>query len=612
MTIFGYAFSALAPWLLLGAPLGAAILVWAYRYRGTANEVVISTFLLVRRLPELMTARKRFSPPPQFWLELAIVALLSLAAAGISAMQAGEKIAIVLDSSLSMLAKEPSGGTRFESAARIASADAVQRFARSRFTVFTAAASLQRASESGISGPAAALAIRGLKPTLSPDRLDSAIYSLLNDGSYDSVWVYTDKAAPEGLMSLAKLKVTSIPTDTGATRNAWIRSVSSLPAGALSVDIGVVGPAPATARLTADCFDSSGVPVREHSGKTIQLSPASPTTVQLGPIREPWSYCSVSVQGLSAGEESLLVDNEAWVTSDSAGSTIRVVSPLTPDELGLPRIQGYSFERISPEALPSLSAGAAVIFHRTAPPPELTASSLVVMPPTGPLGLSGSVGIEASGTASVTRWSSSHPLLQYLNPTLLSISRVRPLRCPELSQQILSSSAGDLVCAGEDRSGRLVVTGFEIFPFDGLLSPTVSIFTLNALKWIAQVPSTASGAVGPATLPEGATNVRYLAPSAPPPEQQGDSTFDISTPGIIAFSPQGGPDSQIRAFNIFSDEESNLSDTESLSVSLASVEPQARARAPFACAPWFALIAWLLLAIDIARRAIRASAWGAR
>jgi hypothetical protein len=106
--------------------------------------------------------------------------------------------------------------------------------------------------------------------------------------------------------------------------------------------------------------------------------------------------------------------------------------------------------------------------------------------------------------------------------------------------------------------------------------------------------------------------VRYLAPSAPPPEQQGDSTFDISTPGIIAFSPQGGPEPQIRAFNIFSDEESNLSDTESLSVSLASVEPQARARAPFACAPWFALIAWLLLAIDIARRAIRASAWGAR
>lgn len=612
MTILGFALSAIAPWALVGAPLGAAILVWAYRYRGSANEVVISTFLLVRKLPELLTARKRFTPPPQFWLELTIVALLSLAAAGISAMRAGERVAVVLDSSLSMQAKEPSGSTRFESAARIAGADVAQRVARSRFTLFTADAALERVSDADISGPAAAIAIRGLKPSLAPDHLDSAISSLLADGSFDSVWVYTDKGVPEGLASAAKLRVTSIPSDPASARNAWIRSLSALRGGALSVDVALVGPSPTTARLAADCFDSSGVPLREQPGATVQLSPGSPTIAQLGPLKEAWSYCSVSVRALGQGDEALLIDNEAWVTSDSAASAIRVASPLSPDELGLGRVKGYSFERIDAAALASLQAGSAVILHRSAPPPGLKANSLVVMPPVGPLGEGGSAASEISTQTSITRWADSHPLLQYLNPTLLSITRARPLRCPDQLRPVLSSSSGDLVCAGEGPFGRLIITGFELFPFDGLSSPTVSILTLNALKWISQGASAASSPVGTALLPEGASAVRYLAPSAPAPAQQAGSTFRITQPGIIQFSAQGSASAQLRAFNIFSDDESNLSDSELLSASLASVPPRAKSSAPFACAPWLALCAWLLLALDIVRRAWRSTVWGAR
>lgn len=614
MTLFGYTVSALAPWLLLGIPLAAGILIAIYRARGSTQEVVISTLMLVRELPELLTARKRFSPPLQFWIELAALVLLSLAAAGIYAAESGERIAVVVDTSLSMSAKDSSGAPRLETALRLASADVAQRIGRARFSVYSAGATLRRVSESEVSSSEAVSSLRSITPTLTPDALEGALRSLIADGSFDSVWVYTDKSLAEGAPAAANFRLTTVPSDGSRTHNVWVRSLTARSTDSLTVDLASIGPSQATARIVADCFGKDGVPTRDQPGVTVQLPPGRTVTTTLGPLKEQWSYCSVSVKGLSGGDDALLVDNVAWITQSGGDSVVQVISPLSVEELGLKRISGYSFVKLPSSSDPQFQKGSPTIFHRSPVPESMQGPILSILPPAGRLPWGGLVSTPSSGSVALTRWEPSHPILQYTNPTLISLPTAQAITCPELSQSILTSSVGSLVCAGEGVQGGYLVVGFEIFPFDGLASPTVSIFTLNALKWLMtkSTGGDVAGGVGTIALPQDARGVRYLAPSAPPPELSVGNTATLSTPGVISFTSSDSPQPTLKAVNVFSHEESDLSDIELLPSDIAATPSRANPRSPLSFAPWLALVALLVLFLDLARRIRLKTTWGVR
>lgn len=614
MTLFGYTVSALAPWLLLGIPLAAGILIAVYRARGSTQEVVISTLMLVRELPELLTARKRFSPPLQFWIELAALVLLSLAAAGIYAAESGERIAVVVDTSLSMSAKDSSGAPRLETALRLASADIAQRIGGARFSVYSAGATLRRVSGSEVSSAEAVISLRSITPTLTPDNLEGSVRSLLADGSFDSVWVYTDKSLAEGAPAAANFRLTTVPSDSSRTHNVWVRSLAARTSDSLTVDLASIGPSQGSARVTADCFGKDGVPTRDQPGVTVQLPPGRTVTATLGPLKEPWSYCSVSVKGISGGDDALLVDNVAWITQSAGNSVVQVISPLSVEELGLKRISGYSFVKLPSVTDPQFKKSSPTIFHRSLVPESTQGPVLSILPPAGRLPWGGAISAQSPGTVALTRWEPSHPILQYTNPTLISLPTAQALTCPDLSQSILISSAGSLVCAGEGAGGRYVVVGFEIFPFDGLASPTVSIFTLNALKWLMTkgASSESTGGVGAVALPLGATDVRYLAPSAPPPELGAGNTATLSTPGILSFTSPDSPEPTLKAVNVFSHEESDLSDIELLPSDIAATPSRTNPRSPLSFAPWLALVALLVLFLDLVRRIRLKTTWGVR
>ena len=107
--------SFLTPFWLLSL-CAVPLLILAYLKRQQSKRYVVSSVLVLRTLSRKVSPKKRFLPPLRFFLELLALLCLTIAAAQPFLDLQGEKIAVLLDNSLSMKAQANSGSaqTRFE------------------------------------------------------------------------------------------------------------------------------------------------------------------------------------------------------------------------------------------------------------------------------------------------------------------------------------------------------------------------------------------------------------------------------------------------------------------------------------------------------------------
>ena len=608
ISLFGTTIAATSPWLLLGLPCAVGLLVYVFRVRGTAHQAVVSSLLFLQELPRRPIGRKVFVPPLQFWLELAILSLLILATAGLFFARSGKHVAIVLDSSLSMGALYGSGGTRLEQAKRIAALDLDRAVDSTTYSVFSSAAQLSPLSAQHDAASDALTAIQSAAQSYRADALQEHVSSLLADPSYDAVWVYTDRELRSTLPS-PRLIVNQLPIDPAVQTNAWIKGVQRDDDATLSVRIGYGGASKRDALVDGECYnEDSNTPVKIAPQKVI-LAPNQQAIAHLTPSQATWAYCRVHVRLQDASLfDSLPLDNEGWIAQSQSTPSIHVASSLTPQQLGLSKIPHASFTAAPPEA----SAELPTIFHRQQPLREPTTPSLVVLPPVGDLPWGGAVAERAPQARDITRWESSHPILAYVNPSVITLPEVHPLECPITSTPILFSTAGPIACAGEARGARYLITGFELFPFDGSKNPTISIFTLNAFKWLFQSSDATGEGSLPTNLPltESVTSAEYLLPDRSALSLTG-ATVSPHHPGILLLAHKDGAREHL-ALNAFEETESDLSQRTSVSLSqpspLASSSSKESGSQPLT--RWLTSLALLVVAGDILRRIIRHVRWG--
>lgn len=601
------AISALSPWLLAALPISAGLLIYVYRKRGSSTQRVVSSLFLMRNLPRSTPGRRRFIPPLQFWIELLLFALLTCAAATLVINNEGKHIAVVLDTSFSMGAVDRAGASRLERIKSVAQADIAQTLPPARFTVFTAHSSLDTASARGTSTAAAIAAISAVKQELTSDKISLQLESLLSQGTFDSVWIYTDHPLKDGVVPL-RTRVVTIPSEPAERVNAWISSLTvrgtqeepfiSATVNSSSLD---------QLRLTlgATCFDSSSK--FELAPLSISVEPKRSATTQLSLKGRKWSYCKVYLALPPGTFDSLVGDNEGWVTNNSERGSINVVSPLSPEELGLSKIKTLSFSKEQTDS------STATIFHRRTPElSTLSAPALIVFPPPGELPLGGTVQPESTSTGlEITRWNVSHPILTYVNPSLIKLPVARRITCPETSTPLLFSQAGALACAGEKNGVRYAVVGFELFPFDGKKTPTLSILTLNLLNWTSkqQGISVLGTSPGVVVIPDNTTAARYSAPSEELlPIAEGRATVYAPHPGILELrSPLG---THLISVNPPSETESALSLVSPIDLPAADGAPRAKhTEEPTDLTPWAALLALAVLLADLLRRLIKKQRW---
>lgn len=608
VTLFGTSLAASAPWFLAGIPLATALLVYIFRAKGRGARLTVPTLFLLRQLPEHLPARRRFVPPLQFWIELLGLTLLSLAAAGLVLSDRGKRVAIVIDTSKSMATVQPSGETRLAAATRLAASEITGTITPTRYTVFSAVDALSRASSEHTTAREALSSLNALTQSHGEDRLASGVASLLSSGSYDSIWIFTDKII-QGDTATLPIRFTTIPSEPSTTPNVWIRSLAAraTPQGdTLDLTLSLAGPREVAVIANATC--THGAEQFDLPATRLALTPATPAEVTLGLLKRPWSFCRVSLspQGENMSD-TLSLDNEGWIANTAQSDLVLLKSPLSPAELGLTGIS-----RLAITTDDSLADARDTIFHRQAPPTVPSRPSLVVLPPLGSLPWKGGRALAPSAQrVEITRWSETHPILQYVQPTLIALPSATVLECPESATPIIFSAHGPLMCAGEEGGVRYVVTGFELFPFDGLRTPTVSILTLNLVKWLFQSGSraTTNDSLSSFTVPMGATEAREIAPAPRAFDLAQSRSLTISRPSVLSLTADRA--TSFVAFNAFSDAESDTSHSATLPLPQHTATTTARTPTATPLQTALAIAALLVLLADIVRRILRRSRWGA-
>lgn len=607
MSIFsGISFS--FPGLLAVAPLFVAGLFYAYKRRGRGARLLVSSTMLLRQLQQVSHARSTFVPPMRFFVELAVVLCLALAGAGISLQRPGERIAVLIDNSLSMSVEAPedlSGHSRLE-LAREHAADFIALLPeQARVTVYVTTPG-QRLHRRDLSGGEAIDALDSIEAVSASDTLDTVVAEIAESGEFKQIAIFTDKRAVGSSTDTDRQLSTHTVFDPRHKAQNLAISSASYRAGAERV------PATLEARVSSFALESATAQLVLHGfsaeRRWKQLA-AKPLTVQPGETATVQFTLDSAAQSCGAFKVALTVkaergqrlnllarDDLVYITPSAPSTGATLVSSSTANELGLTAVKTLSFAEIRPEEYaPEKLKKGLVIFHRFVPQQLPSTNTLIVMPPEG----NNTVPVRRKASAlPVTRWSSSHPLLNYLVLPALELPQAEILEENEWLRGIVHTPQGPVVLAGELNGQRIVAAGFEIFPFRGREAPLRTVFTLNALKWLTDI-ATESGYLRTfSSLPpsEGAQVLNSLSDGETLRAAAGEPLV-LRTPGL--FETASSDATQLIAVGLLDPEESNTIDPGSYVVPVfkaARSSPEGTERASFARIA--ALLALLFLAMD--------------
>ncbi len=606
----GYGLGASLPWVLAGIPIGIATLAYIYRQRGLESPRVVSSLFLLRKLPQYERQRKTFLPPLQFWIEVGALCALIAIVSMVYASDSRRHVAIVLDTSKSMSALHPEGSSRLEVAKTYAEIDIREAGGDDRFSIYSADDSLQRVSDKigdddeSLASEEAILVVKEIRQSFEEDLLGRLVLSLQASGDFEQIRVYTDKRSAS-LESSSGIVVSSLPINEASLSNLWISDVQLEDRGttkrSVLVTLRAVGLKEQNVTVTSTCFSERDSAIVQESVKTHTLSDQKNDRVEIPIGQQVSGFCHIVAKKMpSANIDAIESDNHAWIVLNNSTASIELVSMFSPKELKLEGLSRYTF---SPrrEGLPS--ATKPTIYHRTSPPDAPSHATLIIAPSKGSTFLNSDlVETIVTKSSSPTRWSESHPILRYVRSGLMKLPKATILDCPVGSEGILHVERGPILCVGSNQGARYVVTGFELFPFEGSKNPTLSILTLNILKYLfdEEVSHTTTQ-----TVPGENTLVQTF---------KGVDTTIRSTafPGVYRRVTDVGSSDSLVAINFISDSESDVRAIDTVELAGGNIVPNKSNLQTGRITLEHGLVLIVLVAFccDLGMRILRRKRWG--
>ena len=528
---------------------------------------------------------------PLFLLQLLILLLLvAVAARPVLQYDTVGKIALVLDTSASMQARDPSGqASLFEVAKEKIQQELANIPAEQRVSIFTTnplgaapeelldplAGSTD--AEEPITADSDMQAVwERMRVSDAPDPSDATLSAffarLLRDQDFERVLFVTDRpiTQPSGeqtsKLALRTVTVGSAQPNIGISTFRLYRS-PFFP-DEVHATVGI--------HTTEDAL--SQLPLRQvviEDGQTQQRfavrqvgQPAAQTfSFSRLPLSTSYRARILLGEGKGGGQDKdgLAVDNEAYaVLPPLEEIAILLVSP-TPevgDSLGqIPNIKLTLMtpQDYDPAAVTHASAFRCILFHLTAPealPP--TPAAFFLPPDDNPLF---SLGRSAQQPV-LTHWTHGHPLTSYVTFPLLIPAYAQSLHSSGWNTPIIESTVGTLLLAGERAGRRYVVTGFDLLPYLGRRNLPASILTLNILGWLSdRTLQSALYKTGAVLSPQS-----YLARATDSPVHvrfPGDTRFQpveralsLDRQGVYTFRENGVE--RLVAVNLLSPEETDL------------------------------------------------------
>ena len=498
--------------LLLALPL----LLVPYLLRQRHQRRVVPALFLYQDISSPTRRRLwgRLRLSPLFLLQLLILLLLIvIAARPVLQYDTAGEMALVLDTSASMQARDPSGQTSlFETAKEKIQQELANIPAGHRISIFTTNplgvvpedlldpfAGLADAEEPLTVGSDLRAVLELVRISDAPDPSDATLSAffarLLRDHDFERVLFVTDRSVT--------------PPPGGQLSGRALRTVTL---GAAQPNIGI-----STFRL----YRSPFFPDEIHA--TVGIHATEDTLSQLSPrqvviedgqtqqrfaaqqVRQPaaqtFSFSRLPLttsyrarillgerEGSGQHKDGLAVDNEAYaVLPPLEEVAVLLVSPTPEVGDSLEQIPNIKLTRMTPQdydptAVTSASEFICILFHLTAPEVLPPMPAAFFLPPDdNPLF---SLGQSAQQPA-LTHWTHGHPLTSYVTFPLLTPAYAQALHPAGWNTPIIESTVGPLLLAGERTGQRYVVTGFDLLPYLGTRNLPASILTLNILGWLS-------------------------------------------------------------------------------------------------------------------------------
>lgn len=578
ISLFGNTTGFGLPAMLAAIPFVVGLLVYIYRRQGTGKKEFIGTLLFLKDLARPIITRKRFVPPPRFFFELLLLLLLILGAADIFVRQQDNRVALIIDNSFSLFQRpdgKEDGETLFSRAKELAQLELDVLSSGTMVEVY-ATSPYFRSLTGGLSGiRAAANAIDSLLPAYAADNLEVAVSRLAGDPRFENIYVFTDRnrslttASETGEIDTRFRFIGLVQGITPLRANLAISSILAARKDdrvSIRAHLSHYGNKEVEIEALLSVLSESDSTLKILERKKVQISGGEETEVLFDLQNQNYRAFSLRIVPGTSAIDVIPEDNEVYVSPGSAKKPLVVISNFDAAGLGLDGLSAARFDVVDPlryEKEAETYSDRTLIFHRVAPAELPKSDALFIMPPEGSTFAAGAVLQEE---IPVTRWESSHLLLSYLNVPALTPQALVPLKVPPWGINVVNTSRGSLLVAGEFEGNRYAATGIELLPFKGGEDPAVSVLTLNLLKWLDQGTFSAGYVTPGSTVPleSGITSVRYLSGENLPVLNENElKVVSPSTTGLLEFS---GRDARTVAVSYFNSSESNVVENEPIAL----------------------------------------------
>ncbi len=552
-------FGAMAAWQAWALILGVAgLAAWLFYLKVRPPRVAVPSLLLWRRVLDEkreLTWWDRVRKAVSLAATILVATMLALAVtrpgpAGATGTRG--RVLIVLDSSWSMLADTPGGGTRWDRAVQVARQLAISAGGDD--------VALATTAEGLLEGPTADLAlIETALGSIGPTGGDDAGWPTLGGGAVTHF--LTDGAVARSLDAGVEVHSVYAPAPNVAITAFDIRR-AAMPTGAHE------------AYLEIDNYAEVAQPVRllvtrgteVVTDTTVDMTPGEAVrqTLVLGP-GEPRLRARVTAE-----HNELTIDDEAVAWFVGAQPTAVTVVSAEPGPLGLllERHAGVEARYVAPGRYATDDADV-LVFDRWLPP-DPPGKPALVLTPEGRSWL----GERTSEERGVT-WSEPgrHPVLAGVDPQTLEIKRAFGFEGPGLVTVASSVAGTPLVLVGDGQDRRVVVLNIALADSNLAFSPAFPVLVGDALEWLARPALGVSGRPGVVELPVSTNQVTAPDGGVVPLIEAGDrKVARLTAPGLY-LADIGGARSVI-AVNAGSPDVSNLART-SLSDALVAAGAEA-------------------------------------
>lgn len=460
------------------ASICSLLCILCYRLNKSTQTVIVPSFFLIKNFKEKKVHGK-VKYPPRLILELLFISLLSFGIYKLAKKNTEKDVLVIINNSESMSAQvSDNKKTRLDQAKELFTNNIKSAY---RYKIISNPQfSLTNVNE--YLGYNEALAkVNEIAPSTLPDTLSTSIEKIVAESNPDLVEIYSDKKII--LNSEQENLIIKNYYVGGVMPNTYISevksTVSSQGVSNLQLTFGFSGEGSTNIVYEIISLTENKKLIDK---KELKVSAEYPSTISIDLKDNQSAIYQISIKNL-LHSDAIASDNTVFYAQEKqVGKNINLISDIDEQsKLEIKQnidstLQGKvilsSFDKIE-QAKNTID-----IFYKTNFPEKIKNPSLIILPQASSDLLTLQNVLQQS---SITSWDKLNQLTRYVNFEGLTIPRSIVFNLPNWGNGVIYNRSGPIYLSGIISGQKVIVSGFELLPFDRNRHAASDILLLNSL-----------------------------------------------------------------------------------------------------------------------------------